>query len=177
MTNADKKLIETGNWGENVTWKLYETTALPPAELCTAVMCVAVCDGKIVLACSERGWGLLGGHIEDDESLESALHREAKEEGGYAIDQFQLFAVRQMTSTTEVPHQRSGKNYPFPTSYMAYYWATTSQPLETPTGEEIIESGSFGVDELAALGTPDRLVIEAGWRVFVAHATLASDAQ
>ena len=53
---------------------------------------------------------------------------------------------------------------------MAYYWATTNRQLETPTGEEILESGSFGLDAMRSLGTPDQAVIEAGWRMY--HASL-----
>jgi len=165
---SDSRLIMTGNWGENISWELHATTALPPAELCTVVMCVAIANGKIVLACSERGWGMLGGHIEAGESLDDALYREALEEGGFRIERRELFAVRKITA--KVPKTgRAGKDYPFPTSYMAYYWATTNQPLQPPTGEEILESGSFALDEIEALKTPDRPVIEAGWKAYISH--------
>lgn len=169
MTSSNN-LIQTGSWGENVTWELYMATALPPKELCTAVMCVAIYDGKAVLACSERCWGMLGGHIKEGETLDEALFREAYEEGGFTIDHHELFAVRKMTA--KVPEAgRSGKHYPFPTSYMTYYWATASEPLCAPTGEEIIESGSFAVEDLAGLDTPDQLIIEAGWRAYAARRT------
>jgi 8-oxo-dGTP pyrophosphatase MutT (NUDIX family) len=171
MTDTDR-LIQTGNWGEGITWELYETTTLPPKELCTAVMCVAVADNKIVLACSERGWGMLGGHIEDGESLDDALAREALEEGGFVLDEYQLFAVRKITSEMRVPHPRPGKEYPFPTGYMTYYWATTTQPLAKPTGEEIIESGSFAIDDIHTLHTHDQFPIEVGWQAFLTRAML-----
>jgi 8-oxo-dGTP pyrophosphatase MutT (NUDIX family) len=166
MTNADEGLIQTGSWSEDVAWELYETTDLPPMELCTAVMCVAIADGKTVLTRNERGWGLLGGHIEDGESLEDALRREAREEGGFIIDQCGVFAVKKILSKVAIPHQRPGEHYPFPVSYMTYYWATTKEPLDVPTGEEIIECGSFSAAEIDLLGTSDRLILEAGWRAF-----------
>src|SRR4051812_39205741 len=122
MNDAYKAPVATGSWGENVSWELYETSILPPLELCTAVMCVAVTGKKIVLACSERGWGMLGGHIEHGETLEAALRREALEEGGFAIERYGLFAVRKITAKVE-GDGRPGMTYPFPTSYMTYYWA------------------------------------------------------
>src|SRR6266704_2039409 len=132
MASSNTRLIQVDSWGENVTWELYETSTLPPVELCTAVMCVAITDEKVVLACSERGWGMLGGHIEDGETLDAALWREALEEGGFTVEQYELFAVRKITAKVQAS-QRVGKPYPFPTSYMTYYWATTSQPLQAPT--------------------------------------------
>jgi len=165
MAAVNNTLIATGDWGKNISWELYETSELPPAELCTAVMCVAIADGKIVLACSERGWGMLGGHIEDGETLDAALRREALEEGGFTIKNYALFAVRKITATVQTS-QRPGKKYPFPVSYMAYYWATTDQPLRPPTGEEILESASFTLNEISRLTTPDQPVIETGWRAY-----------
>ncbi|HSW74678.1 MAG TPA: NUDIX hydrolase [Candidatus Saccharimonadales bacterium] len=166
--NHDEKLIALGNWGEDIAWKLYKTSVPPPAELCTAVMCVAIFDGKVVLARSERGWGMLGGHIEDGETLETALRREALEEGGFIIARHKLFAVRKITAKVQAS-QRPGISYPFPVSYMAYYWATASQPLQALTGEEILECGSFALDEVGALKTPDQSVIDAGWEAYRAH--------
>ena len=165
VIEAVSKRIAVGDWGEHVSWELYEASTLPPAELCTAVMCVAVSDGKVVLACSERGWGMLGGHIEAGETLDAALMREALEEGGFIIDRHQLFAVRKITAKIQAS-KRPGITYPFPTSYMTYYWATTSKPLQAPTGEEILESGSFALDELGALKSADQIVIEAGWEAY-----------
>jgi 8-oxo-dGTP pyrophosphatase MutT (NUDIX family) len=170
MNDANnKKLLRAGDWSEDIAWELYETTTLPPEELCTAVMCVAISDNRVVLACAKRGWGMLGGHIEEGESLEDALRREAHEEGDFIIAQCQPFAVRKITAKTQIPHQRPGKNYPFPVSYIAYYWATTEQPLGVSTGDEIFESGSFKISEVDSLKTPDQLVIEVGWKAFESY--------
>jgi 8-oxo-dGTP pyrophosphatase MutT (NUDIX family) len=168
MNDADNKRIAVGNWDANISWELYETSVLPPAALCTAVMCVAITGEKVVLACSERGWGMLGGHVEEGETLEAALRREALEEGGFVIDRYRLFAVRKITAKVKET-QRPGKDYPFPLSYMAYYWAASDQPLQDPTGDEIIESGSFTLEEISYLETPDQFVIETGWQAYHTH--------
>lgn len=168
-------VIGKGAWGDNLAWEVYETTTPPPAELCTAVMCVAVREGKVVLARSVRGWGMLGGHIEDGESLEEALKREALEEGGFRIDNYGQFAVRKIVAKTPVSHERSSKAYPFPVSYITYYWATTSAPLVAPEGEEVLESGTFEQEEIGALETPDQAVIEAGWKAYKQEATVVTE--
>ncbi|MDB5178294.1 MAG: hypothetical protein JWN01_237 [Patescibacteria group bacterium] len=160
---TSRTTIKTGDWGKNVTWELYTASTPPPTELCTAVMCVAITRDKIRLARSQRGWGMLGGHIEEGETPEDALRREALEEGGFTIDSYQLFAIREITHLTPAPHPQAGKTYPFPVSYMAYYWATTDQALALHYGEEIIESASFTISEIPMLQTPDQPVIKAGW--------------
>jgi 8-oxo-dGTP pyrophosphatase MutT (NUDIX family) len=168
MTEMINSLIATGVWGENISWELQEVSSLPPAELCTAVMCVAIAKNKIVLARSERGWGMLGGHIEDGETLDDALFREAHEEGGFSISQYKPFAARKITAKTPEPN-RTGASYPFPTSYIVYYWAATDDLIEDPTGEEIIESESFALSDIDTLNTSDQPIIEAGWKEYTKH--------
>jgi 8-oxo-dGTP pyrophosphatase MutT (NUDIX family) len=165
---TNESLIAQGSWSENISWELYETSTLPPVELCTAVMCVAIAGDRIVLARSERGWGMLGGHIENEETLDDALFREALEEGGFVIDRYELLAVRKITARMPEPN-RIGASYPFPTSYIVYYWATTDHPILRTTGEEIIESGSFTSTEVGALKTPDQPIIDTGWNEYIKH--------
>jgi 8-oxo-dGTP pyrophosphatase MutT (NUDIX family) len=163
-----ESLIAKGSWSENISWELYKTSNLPPVELCTAVMCVAIAGGRIVLARSQRGWGMLGGHIENGETLDEALFREALEEGGFVIDRYELFAIRKIIARTPEPN-RTGASYPFPTSYIVYYWATTDHPILGTTGEEIVESGSFAPAEVEALKTPDQPIINTGWNEYIKH--------
>jgi ADP-ribose pyrophosphatase YjhB (NUDIX family) len=99
-------LLEKGNWSEKIAWELYVGTKLPPAELCTAAFCLAINnDRKIVLMRAERGWSLLGGHIEEGETVEEAVIRESQEEGGFTPDQLQQFAFRKIISSEPIPHQ------------------------------------------------------------------------
>jgi len=43
------------------------------------------------------------------------------------------------------------------------------QPLNPPTGDEVLESASFGVDEVVALGIPDQTEIEIAFEAFQNH--------
>ncbi|MDN5274338.1 MAG: hypothetical protein JWP06_239 [Candidatus Saccharibacteria bacterium] len=169
MNKSTHTLLETGSWNNDISWELYTTSVLPPIELCSAVMSVAIYDNKIVLARSERGWGMLGGHIEANETLEDALRREALEEGGFIIDTYRLFAVRKIISRRPIPHQQEGRTYPHPIGYLPYYWATTKDGLMLPTGEEIIESNSFDMREIPSLKTRDLATIEAGWAAYTSQ--------
>lgn len=158
----NREILASGDWEDGISWEFYVADELPPLELCTAVMCVAIHDGKVVLARSKRGWGVLGGHIEDGESPTDALAREALEEGGYVIDRHGLFAIKAINSKKPVPHPTPGRFYPFPTGYMAYYWAESESPLREYTGEEILESASFAIDQLVGMELRDQHIITAG---------------
>lgn len=164
----EPQIFQTGQWGDHIEWALRLTSDEPTHELVTAVFCVAVTsDDKVVLARSERGWGLLGGHVEDNETIPEALVRESQEEGGFTPSNPMLFAVRELTSHKPTPHQNPDKHYPFPTSYLMYYWAATTSPIIEPTGAEILESRAFTIDEVRKLGTLDLPIIEAGYQAYL----------
>ncbi|HJP81296.1 MAG TPA: NUDIX domain-containing protein [Candidatus Saccharimonadales bacterium] len=160
-----KNIISTGEWGSDASWELYHSVDQPPLALSTAVMCVAIYNGSIVLARNDRGWGLLGGHIEKGESHIDALKREAHEEGGFVIDAHEQFAVRKITNSRplSLPGRRP---YPFPISYMPFYWAITDTPPTTHYAEDIFESKVFHIDEITPSLTNDYAIILAGWKAF-----------
>ena len=162
-----KDLVEEGQWSKNITWRLYESDELPKEILCTAVFCVAIIDYKIVIMRPKRGWGMLGGHIEANETLLKTLSRECREEGGFTPDNPTLFGFREITAKEPVPHQDTSEMYPFPTSYILYYWATTVVELVSPSGVEVLESRAFTIDELRNMNLPDFTTIELGWKSFL----------
>jgi 8-oxo-dGTP pyrophosphatase MutT (NUDIX family) len=142
--------ISSGNWSDSVLWELYITNEMPPRELCTAVFCLAVHnDDTIVLTKTKRGWELLGGHLEDRETLEQALFRETHEEGGYTPETYELLGYRKITATKPTP-ARGGKMYPYPVSYIPYFIAKSSLPLNEIHGDddEILDSGAFTFSEI-----------------------------
>lgn len=152
-------VVKSGKWSEKIKWELHESAELPPAELCTAVFCAAMLGSKIVLTRTKRGWEILGGHIEDGETITDALVREAREEGGFTPTEYEIFAHKKITSTEPIPHQNPAKMYPFPVGYITYFLATTDQPVTSPTGEEVFESRIVPLDEAEQLVDPDTWAI------------------
>ncbi|MDB5185176.1 MAG: hypothetical protein JWN38_984 [Candidatus Saccharibacteria bacterium] len=167
---SSKESRHAGNWGETMSWEFRASAELPPTELCTGAFCVAITgDEKIVLMEAKRGWGLLGGHKEDDDAtLAATAIREAQEEGGFTPDDLNLFGHLRITSTEPAPRPGGVGSYPFPESYLVYYWAITSQPLAEPTGEEVLSSRAFSLEELRAQNPPirDLPIIEAGLQAY-----------
>lgn len=107
-----------------------------------------------------RGWGMLGGHIEPGETIHQAMMREALEEGGFVPHEPQIFAHRKIISTTPIPNPDGQRMYPFPISYIVYFVATTQRALVAPTGGEIEEAKAFHINEIRRRGLPDLSTIE-----------------
>lgn len=156
------KLVGTGQWGEDIAYELYLTDELPPLELTSAVMCVAVVGDKVCLARAKRGWGILGGHIEPGESFEDTLLRELDEEAGYKPGTYKVFAVRKLLPAKPIPHQRKGEFYPYPIGYAVYYKATSQNIPTGHHGDDILESRLFTLKELNSIETSDREIIGLG---------------
>ena len=158
MENINDSTIATGKWGKSFSWEIHLSPEVPPAELCTAVACVAIIDldvGEVVLTRNHRGWEILAGHIEDGESVLEALSREALEEGGFKISHAVPFGYRKITAFNEPATIGREAKYPHPMSYITYFFAYTGSPLQEITGEEILESRTFTPkqrDELTTAG-------------------------
>ncbi|HEU4967216.1 MAG TPA: NUDIX domain-containing protein [Candidatus Saccharimonadales bacterium] len=163
-------LIDTGTWSwgnEGVAWELYRASALPSPDDCTAAFCVAITrENKIVLEREERGWGMLGGHIDDDETIEQALKRECLEEGGFVVQDPILFGYRKITAEKPVVHPTPGRTYPFPVSYIAYYYAVSDIGLVEPAEKEVLQVSTFSLAEIGELNISDFSTIKLGWDVY-----------
>jgi len=165
---TEQKPLREGNWGDQIKWEFFASESEPPTELTTAVFCVAIDPaGKVVLARSKRGWGLIGGHIEDNESPIEALIRESQEEGGFTPDSPKMFAYKKVISSQPIEHQKPGRQYPYPISYLAYYWAETKSPIIKPYGAEILESDSFTLEQVKSFETLDVPIVELGYESFL----------
>jgi 8-oxo-dGTP pyrophosphatase MutT (NUDIX family) len=168
------KPILTGAWNDNISWEFYLTAELPDPELCATVYCLAILPdhNQIVLTRNHRGIEMLGGHVEVGESIEQAVLRECLEEGGFQVDNYRLFGVQKLRVTQRVPHPTKGRHYPFPLAYVPYFVATSRQPLQKPTGEEIIEACVFGFDQVDTITTDHQQLISVGLESYTTYASL-----
>lgn len=164
---APYKLTE-GQWGDNVSWEFYLSDEVPDQQLCTAVFCLAVVTKnpeRIVLARNQRGWEMLGGHLEPGESLEQATRREALEEGGFYISRFRPFGYRKVIAQTPIVNDHHEGYYP-QVGYIPHYIATTSQELISPSGEEILDARVFNTESLPELEDSQATIALAGLQAF-----------
>ena len=162
------KVLE-GRWNDNLSWEFYLDERLPDAALCTAVYCLAIVQptDRIVLTRIKRGWEMLGGHIEPGETIEDAIVREVMEEGGFSPQFSTLYGYMKVTAQNPAVNDHHGGTYP-PVAYIPYFLAVTSKPLVAPTGEEVLESQSFSLSDIANLHSVHEPIIRAGLEKYYA---------
>ncbi|MDP2683669.1 MAG: NUDIX domain-containing protein [bacterium] len=75
----------------------------PPDELVSAVFLIPFdSSGKILCCHNQRGWDIVGGHVEQGESFKKALKREVLEEGGATFDSAIPFATISSSTSKKV---------------------------------------------------------------------------
>lgn len=128
-----EEVITAGAWGE-VPWQFIVSPQEPDPELCEAAFCIVTCQGKVVLVEHEtRGYEFTGGHIEPGEDAIAAAIREAREEGGVAIKDPRFFGYKKISPPTPMKHRDDPRRYyPFPHSYVPYYFASAPHIVKDP---------------------------------------------
>jgi 8-oxo-dGTP pyrophosphatase MutT (NUDIX family) len=169
--DASANKILTGEWSEDIKWEFYISEHVPTLELCSAVACIAILklqgeDDKLVLTRNYRGWEMLGGHIEEGEDVETAMRREAYEEGGFEPATIIPFGYRKILATKPVPHDQREGYYPFPVSYVPHSIAISNSALMSPKGEEVFEAKAFSFDKIKSLTLRSESVILAGIQAY-----------
>ena len=99
-------------WGEKKSTKVtFKISSKLPSEqsTITSVMCAVFSNNKILLVKPKRGWGLPGGHVENDESPIDAIKRECAEEAAIEIINIKLIGFWEANKIVEL---EANKQYP-----------------------------------------------------------------
>lgn len=120
----------------------------PSPEKVSSVFLIAFIEGKMVVSRNERGWDILGGHVEaSDTDLLAAVRRESKEEGGLAFTEAVPFAY----SWTEDPEYKD--------KVMLYYVTDTCELGEFIPAEDVFERAVMALNEFLAAYQGDKAVM------------------
>lgn len=146
-------VLAEGSWS-NTPWRFIVSKTEPEPSLCTAAFCVVINRGKVLLVRNkDRDWEFPGGHINDGEELKSALAREVLEESGAVVEEMEFFGHKVVLPKSPVPHRdKPGSFYPFPYSYVPYYFAQAAEVLRVNLGLEITDVKLVGLKAAKRMG-------------------------
>lgn len=96
-------------------------TEIPsPSDLTTSSFAVIFeNDGIWMINNQKRGYDIAGGHIEKGETPKQAVNREVKEEGNITLKFVKPIGYQKLIVKT---HKPENYKYPFPISYMQFFW-------------------------------------------------------
>ncbi len=147
LTDVTKKsrlesVLTQGEWKGGIPWKFIvaKPQERPPLmELCTAAFCIVTYQKQIVLIeHANRGIEFPGGHIEENEEITKTIQREMLEEAGTIVTDVQYFGYKQVSPTAPIPHRDNPQRfYPFPHSYVPYYFAQANEVLHIPLASDV----------------------------------------
>lgn len=112
---------------------------------------------------------MIGGHIETNETQLEALVRESQEEAGFTPHNPIQFGYREITPKVLINKPGNRTNYPYPVSYIVYYWAVSKSEVRSPYGNEVLDSRGFSIEEIRKMNISDLSTIELGWKSYLKH--------
>ena len=148
--------VTDGSWGENVPWEFYLSEVYPPSILCTAVFCIVTYKKKVLLVNHiERGWEIPGGHLDSGEDLIQGIVREVLEETGAIAEKPIYFGYKRISPLDPIPHATNlGKYYPYPHSFIPYYYCEVSEILNINLSKDIESMGIFAWKDAMKILSP-----------------------
>lgn len=142
-------VLTEGKWNDNIPWKFIVSKQKPDPDLCTAAFCITSYNGSLLLIQNrKRGWEIPGGHIDEGEGVEHALVREVMEEARAVVENPQMFGYTIVLPESSTPHRdKKGSFYPFPHSYIPYYYAEASDVLDLELAPDVIDAKLVSFNE------------------------------
>lgn len=90
---------------------------------------------------NSRGYEFTGGHINSNEAITVTVSREVREESRAIIDKPSFFGYKKVSPPQPIPRRDNPSLfYPFPNSYIPYYFSEATQLLENETFTDDIKS-------------------------------------
>lgn len=137
---------------ENLHWlpkpntvKTFISDTIPNEEHVTGSFVLVFKEGKLLLTkVSSRMWDIPGGHVEDGETITETAIREVLEETNVKIKNLSLIGFDELHVNGNRPE---GYDYPFPTSYLAYFLADVDEMLDFTAEFETSEREFFTLEE------------------------------
>lgn len=84
MSDNNFPVIYWGS-GKSTAARFTPLNYMPTVPITSCFVVAITPEGKIAIARPKRGWGLPGGHVENNESAEDCVRREAAEECGITL--------------------------------------------------------------------------------------------
>lgn len=149
-------VLTEARWEDNTPWKFIVSKEKLNPALCTAAFCVTTHRDKLLLIQNgKRGWEIPGGHIDESEGIEQALIREVMEESGAVIENPQIFGYKMVLPSSPIPHRdKEGSFYPFPRSFVPYYYAEASEILGLKLASDVTDIKLVGFTEAKSMLAP-----------------------
>lgn len=111
---------------------------MPNRDLCTAVCSITTFRNRLVLIKNKRGWEFPGGHIEQEETIEEAIEREAREEACAKLRTPKMFGFKKISSLHRAPYRNNPSLfYPFPHAYVVFFYAEVDEFLDIPHAADV----------------------------------------
>lgn len=153
LKNKEEKPSNKLSWLEQPhDYKIVLEKEIPDFSCVTSAFAFSFKGEQLLMAnVRERGWNVPGGHIERGETPEEAVARELFEETGTQPLYLGYLGYLEINMHGEMPP--SGWRYPFPTSYLAFYWGVV-EGSDVPTAtSEVAEPKFFAPSKAMQLDT------------------------